>query len=159
MATHHAIRILLCEDETVLADVFERMLGRLIAAFPGATVTRVESLWELKDIVRGLAPDVTILDLTLRDVSREATVEEIKSLVPFCPVVVITGASDPELRRKAIANGASDWIYKPDLQANPGLLEKLVTAAITAFKITKREGLSREIEALRRFAETHGPEA
>ncbi len=156
--THHNHRILLCEDEQILADVLERMLGRLLAAFPGATVTRVESLWEVKDILRGLAPDVAILDLTLRDVSRETTIEEIKTIVTFCPVVVVTGASDSELRKKALANGASDYIYKPDMHANPGLLERAITAAITAFKISKREGLTREIEALRKFATTHASE-
>lgn len=153
------LRILLVEDERVVADVYERMLDRLIAAFPGATVTRIESLRELRDILRGLAPDVAILDLTLRDASREVTIEEISRVAERCPVIVVTGSSDPTLREVVMKRGASGFIFKPELHASRGLLERVVTAAITTFKVHKREGLTKEIEALRRFAIEHDNEA
>lgn len=152
------LRILLVEDETLIADIYERLLGRLVAAFPGSTVTRVETAEDMMDIMRGLAPDVTVLDLTLKDASRETTIMEIRNIAIRSPVVVVTGSSEPSVRRLVMEQGASEFIYKPEIHANPNILERAVIKAIMKFKQARWKGLSEEIEALRKFANEHGPE-
>lgn len=150
------LRILLIEDESMIADIYERSLGRLVQAFPGASIIRIKSLAEEREILRNLAPDVCVMDLNLLDASASETIEEIKAICSISPVVVVTGLDDPKLRSRCVRAGASGFIHKRDMTADPGLLERLVTSAISAFKIHKREGLSRDIEALRKFALEHG---
>lgn len=152
------LRILLIEDEAVISDLYERMLGRLISAFPGATVSRVESLEDAREILKGLAPDVAVLDLNLKDAGDETTVAEIKVIAARCPVVVVTGLTDPSLRARCMEMGAHSFFRKTELGLVDGILERAVIAAMDWFKTKKREGLSREIEALRNFAIKHGPE-
>lgn len=152
------LRILLIEDEALIGDLYERLLERLVKAFPGATISRVETLEEARKILRELRPDVAVLDLNLKDAGDEMTVREIESICKICPVVVVTGLSDPALRAKCMAMGAHSFIRKLDLNITSSLLERALIAAMSAFKINKREGLSREIEALKKFANEHGTE-
>ena len=152
------LRILLVEDESSMEEIFTRLLERLVAAFPGATISRVEELKEALDIVRGLAPDVTVLDLNLKDATAETTIEEIGSIVQRSPVVVVTGMYDARLRVKAMRYGAHAFLTKLELAERPSLLEKMVISAMASFKAKQYEGLASQIEALRKFALQDGPE-
>lgn len=153
-----SLRILLVEDEQLIADVYERLLERLVSAFKGATITRVSTLSAAMEILRGLAPDVTVLDLNLEDASHPATLAEISAISSKCPVVVVTGLMMPGLRERAIFEGAHSFLFKADVVKEHSLLERAVIAAMRAFKVERREGLSQEIEQLRAFELQHGSE-
>jgi CheY-like chemotaxis protein len=57
--------------------------------------------------------DVLLTDLDLPDIGGEAVIREIRATVPRCPrVIVLTGASEPYLRRARDA-GADIVLRKP----------------------------------------------
>ncbi len=59
--------------------------------------------------------DVVLSDLTLPDGEGLSTFTALRDRVPGVPVVVITGATDADLGRRAVAAGAEDFLTKGQL--------------------------------------------
>lgn len=73
-------------------------------------------------------PDFIILDLSIPKGDGHAILERSKSL-SSPPIVVFTSSSNGEDRRRALANGASDYVIKPAgfnafMSAVQGILQK-----------------------------------
>jgi PAS domain S-box-containing protein len=59
-----------------------------------------------------------LLDLSLPDKSRELLVSEVMSMSPIdCPIIVLTGYTDIDFSKKAIAQGVMDYLLKDELTA------------------------------------------
>ncbi len=70
--------------------------------------------------------NVIFLDVRLPDMSGVETFEEVKKIDPDVAVIMMTGYSEEELMRKAIAEGAYTCIYKPfDLDKLIALVEQI----------------------------------
>ncbi len=81
--------------------------------------------------------DIVLLDLTLPDKSGQQLVEDILKLPDLnCPVIVLTGYSDVDFSKTAIALGASDYLLKDELTA--GFLYKSIIYAIERHRTTLR---------------------
>jgi len=59
--------------------------------------------------------NLIILDMELPDIHGLELLKKIKQEERFChiPVIVLSGSSDPEIIRKSLKTGASDFIHKP----------------------------------------------
>lgn len=59
------------------------------------------------------APDLVLLDILLPGLSGLEALPSIRALAPGVPVVMVSGTTDEERARQALARGAFDYIVKP----------------------------------------------
>lgn len=79
--------------------------------------------------VRENRPDLVILDLRLPDMGGLEVFDQIHSLFPNLPVIIITAYSTTETAIGAINKGAFDYIYKPfDVPEMLAVIEKAMAA-------------------------------
>lgn len=107
---HHALQVLLLEDDPVETELIERALQRF-----GESV-RVEALCEpahLWDAVARVRPSLLLVDYTLPGTSGAAVVRELRARGTVAPIVVVSISSRPEHAREACAAGANAYLVKP----------------------------------------------
>src|SRR3954471_18385444 len=140
------VRVLLVEDERASAMVIERYLATI-----GSVRCRTECVATLAQARERLAReryDLVLADLHLPD---SAAADTIAALVRACdhPIIALTVDEDPELRRRAIENGAFDFLLKSQL--GEGSLERPVRLA--ALQARTLESLRRSEERFRKLTE------
>ncbi|MES2003228.1 MAG: PAS domain S-box protein [Bacteroidota bacterium] len=72
--------------------------------------------------------DVILLDLTLPDKSGQQLINEILTLAPGYPIIILTGYTDMDFSIKSISRNISDYLLKDDLNAT--ILYKSIIYAI-----------------------------
>lgn len=110
-----ASRVLIVDDEQVVLDVMNRLLGRE----PDLSVTAVESAEEALARIRDSRYDVLITDKNLPGMGGIELIEQARRIRPAIEAVMITGYASGESVIAAFAAGASDYLLKPfdDLRA------------------------------------------
>ena len=61
-------------------------------------------------------PDLVVLDLRMPGLDGFAVMDRLRSVIPaddYLPVLVLTGDDQPEVRQRALASGATDFLTKP----------------------------------------------
>jgi putative two-component system response regulator len=105
-------RILIIDDELAIVGLLEGILKQ----------EGYKNLSESNDPRVALAmftdyqPDLILLDLHMPHQDGYRILRVLRKLVPsdvFLPIIIITGDSAPESRRRALALGATDFIFKP----------------------------------------------
>lgn len=76
---------------------------------------KVEDLVDAIKSKKSKIPDVVLLDLGLPRSWGYETFEKALPIVNECCIVVLTGLNDDEVGKKAIMNGALDYISKDDI--------------------------------------------
>ena len=71
-----------------------------------------DSAAALRALVQG-APDLVLLDILLPGLSGLEALPSIRALAPDVPVIMVSGTTDEERARQALARGAFDYIVKP----------------------------------------------
>lgn len=102
-------RLLILED--VDGDALARLMGKLL----GCQVQVSPSLEEGMELIREWLPEVVLLDLGLSDSTPEQTTNAIIDIAKSVPVIVLTGQTGIEadiLRKRAIRNGARNFVQK-----------------------------------------------
>jgi serine phosphatase RsbU (regulator of sigma subunit) len=115
-------RVLIVEDDDGDALLVEALLDD---AFPGQTdVVRARTLVEAVRLLEGdgdgRAPQsgwCVLVDLGLPDASGFEALHGIRAVVPFDPVVVLTGLADDATGLAAVAAGAQDYLVKGRVEA------------------------------------------
>jgi PAS domain S-box-containing protein len=102
-----ATRVLIVEDSDADAQVLQALLN-----YYGFEGTRVTRLSQALDALRTDPADAVLLDLELPDSTGIQTLERLLEATRLVPVVILTGASDEELARTALAAGAQDYLPK-----------------------------------------------
>lgn len=105
-------RIFIIDDEPIQIRLLSRLLGT--AGFDDV-VSTTDASYALS-LVRTTAPDLILLDLHMPCRDGFEVLEELKALLPeddSIPVMVITGDSFVETRRRALSLGATDFVIKP----------------------------------------------
>ena len=105
-------RILLVDDEVRSLCLLENVLDRL----------RFKQVRKLTDSTRILEeydafqPDLIITDIEMPDLDGIQLVEQIRNYLPretCLPILVLTGSTDPQIKRRALVAGATDFLFKP----------------------------------------------
>lgn len=106
------IKVLMVDDEVQFRETTKKILNKkgfetLMAA------TGLEALAQLAN-----EPDVVVLDIRMPGMDGNETLAEIKRKKPAIPVIMLTGHGEGELAKKALAQGAFDFLSKPfDVEA------------------------------------------
>lgn len=75
-------------------------------------VSSVESLEEAKLFLEDEAPNVILLDLSLKSSKGMDTLHQCRSLTNSSPIIVLTGSESESLGLTAVASGAQDYLVK-----------------------------------------------
>jgi CheY-like chemotaxis protein len=103
-------RVLVVDDEADFLATYERLLRR-----QGYEVTAVSSRAAALDAVAHGHPALVISDLRLGDGDGLDVVRAARARPHPLPVIVVTGYASEELRRAALAAGATAFFAKPFL--------------------------------------------
>jgi len=123
------IAVLLVEDSPAFAGVLTQGLIRSSEAI--YTVDLADSLKQARQLLQDKRFDVILLDLSLPDVRGMETVVAVNAASPKTPIVVLTANDNESLGRKAVRQGAQDFLIKGQTD------ERLVSRAI-AYAIERR---------------------
>jgi len=101
------IKVLMVDDEDQFRETTRKLLQKkgfdtLMAA------TGKEALAQLDR-----QPDVVVLDVRMPDMDGNVTLEEIRRRAPDLPVIMLTGHGADDSARRALAEGAFDYLSKP----------------------------------------------
>lgn len=136
-------RILLVDDDVAMLCLLENVLQRL----------RFKNLRKLADSRRILAefdaylPDLVISDIEMPHVDGIQLVELLRKHLPkdYClPILVLTGSSNPQHKRRALHAGATDLMLKPFDSAE--IQMRIRNLLSTRFQHLQIETHTRELE-------------
>lgn len=134
-------RVLIVDDERQSVTLLERFLERQGYVDVHAMTDSRQMLTRFDE----LRPDLVILDLHMPYVSGLAILEFIRAgVVPeaFLPVLVLTGDASVEVRHRALAVGASDFLTKPlDLFEAGYRIRNLLHARYLHTELERRNGV------------------
>jgi DNA-binding response OmpR family regulator len=121
-AERSTIRVLLIEDDEAHAWFISRYLKHVekvsIALFHAATLT------EGLRLLASQLFDAVLLDLRLPDSDIDETVSRIVPHALNVPIIVLSTLEDPLLAKRALEQGAQDYLWKGDL--SPELLYQAI---------------------------------
>ncbi|MCA9706026.1 MAG: EAL domain-containing protein [Myxococcales bacterium] len=119
-------RILLAEDNPADARLVKELLrecwGGEFELLSSSRLDQALQIATTQDV------QVMLLDLTLPDSSGIDTVRRACASAPGLPIVVMTGMGDEEVARRAVSEGAQDFLVKGEIE--PPLLERSLVYAI-----------------------------
>jgi putative two-component system response regulator len=104
-------RILIVDDEPANISA----LGRVLTA-AGYQVLATTSPLEGLRLYHEQAPEIMLLDLHMPELDGIGVIHRLKRAAPsqaFLPVLVLTGDTSPDARRRVLAAGAKDFVAKP----------------------------------------------
>lgn len=108
------IRILLVEDNLTEARFLRSYLDRSELEFE---IHHAQTLEEGIEMGTQTAPDIIVLDLFLPDSTGESTFERMKNALPESPIVILSSHADEETARRAVGQGAQDYLVKGTFSA------------------------------------------
>ncbi len=133
-------RLLVVDDDEWVVRTLQRLFQRAGYALPlGLTDPR-----QVHEVVASKTVDLIILDLHMPQMDGFQVLEAIRPLLApeeYLPVIVLTGDDDPELRRRALAAGAMDFLAKP---FDPAEAEARVRNLLGARFLTQRVSRQRD---------------
>ncbi|MFC1769476.1 sigma-54-dependent transcriptional regulator [Nitrospirota bacterium] len=130
------VKILVIDDEKLLRWSLEQNLSK-----EGYEVVSAEKGLDGLTMYKDEAPDITLLDIQLPDVSGITVLEGIKEINRQALVVMMTAFGDIETAVKTIKLGAYDFLEKP---FNMEKLKILVAKALETVSLRKEVSLFRE---------------
>ena len=100
-------RVLLAEDHPGVAKAVSRVL-----ALECEVVGNVADGSAVVEAVQRLQPDVVVVDLNLPNVDGLEVCRQITQAHPQTKIIVFTAVTDPEVRQRSLAVGASAFVSK-----------------------------------------------
>ena len=107
---HKRPRILCIDDDPEVSNALQVRLGRhgldVIPAYFG-----MHGLWDATTN----QPDLIILDLAMPNGDGQFVISTLRGnrMTETVPVIVLTGMTDPQLRKRVLNSGADDYLFKP----------------------------------------------
>lgn len=103
-------RVLVIEDEAAIRERIERMLG-----FEGYDVRAAADGMAGVSLAHAFKPDVILCDVTMPVLDGFGALDVLKRHLDTetVPVVFVTASTDRASMRRAMENGADDWLTKP----------------------------------------------
>lgn len=107
----HTANIMIVDDEPVNIAILKR--GLESSGFEKFVTTTQAS--EVLHLMREQAPDVLLLDIRMPEIDGLEIIQEIQKdeELRLVPIIVLTSMDDPEVKSRALENGACDFLTKP----------------------------------------------
>lgn len=105
-------RILVIDDEPANLAIVQRMLMRGVYR----NVTASTDAREAPALYRAIRPDLLLLDLNMPQIHGFQVLRALKEVIPpdtYFPIIVVTSETARDVRLKALALGARDFVNKP----------------------------------------------
>src|SRR6185436_20271729 len=96
-------KLLVIDDEPGIRDLLDTLLSR-----KGYDVILAESGQKGLEIFRRARPDVVVLDLKMPGMDGLTVLQQVRSLNPNQPVIILTGAATPESEQQVRALGVTE---------------------------------------------------
>lgn len=102
-------RVLIAEDDLVLADLYKTQLK-----ISGITALHCKDGQEVVDTIKEFAPDLILLDLMMPNLSGFEVIERVRAMTDIKQpkILVLTALNEPEDRDRALKLGADDYMMK-----------------------------------------------
>jgi DNA-binding NtrC family response regulator len=100
-------KILVIDDEQGIRNLLDTLLRA-----KGYDVVLADGGRKGLELFRREHPDVIVLDLNMPEMNGIAVLEQVRSLNPGQPVIVLTGAGTPEMEQRVYALGVSEFVHK-----------------------------------------------
>jgi DNA-binding NtrC family response regulator len=100
-------KILVIDDEPGIRDLLDTLPSR-----KGYDVVLAENGRKGLELFRREHPDVIVLDLKMPGMDGFTVLQQINSLDPRTPVIILTGAGTPEAEQRIRAFGVTEYIEK-----------------------------------------------
>ena len=100
-------QILVIDDEQGIRNLLDTLLSR-----KGYDVVLAASGRKGVELFRRERPDVVVLDLNMPEMGGITVLQQIRTLKPDQPVIVLTGAGTPEKEQQVHALGVDQFIKK-----------------------------------------------
>lgn len=153
----HKIRVLLADDQSILADGIKSVLS---SCEDIEVVGIASDGFEALDLLEKCAPDVILMDIRMPNMNGVIATQEVKRRHPEVKVLILTTFDDSDYILNAINNGASGYLLKDTSSA--ALIDAIKNAyagdTILPAKIARRiadaarmVSSDREIKLKRRF--------
>ncbi|MGD9890361.1 MAG: response regulator, partial [Dehalococcoidia bacterium] len=104
--------ILIVDDEEANVDLLEQMLAR--AGYSNLMSTTDSR--EVLPLYRAHQPDLILLDLLMPHLDGFTVMEHLRqevSVDSYQPILVLTAMTTPDVKRRALDTGATDFLTKP----------------------------------------------
>jgi len=100
-------KVLVIDDEEGIRSLLDTLLRR-----KGYDVVLAESGRKGLELFRRERPDVVVLDLKMPGMDGLAVLQQVRSLNPTLPVIILTGAGTPETEQQVRAMGVTEYVEK-----------------------------------------------
>ena len=101
-------RILVIDDDAGLREA----LGEFLGTRGYATRLAVDGVGGMAAVMED-APDVVLLDIEMPGLNGVAALNAIRAMAPDLKVIMVSGTTDTDLSKRALAAGAFDYVTKP----------------------------------------------
>ena len=103
-------RILLVDDDAALLEALPQAI---LLRMDGITIDTAQSAFDAIDRIKEVAYDAVVTDIKMPGMDGLALLEEIETLRPGTPTLLITGHGEHDLAVQALRGGAYDFVAKP----------------------------------------------
>lgn len=151
MMMKRGLNLLLVEDDPQDAELICEVLN-----YPDKRAFNIHVCYRLNEALiqdKNNRFDIILTDLNLPDSKGLDSFFKLQTTFPDIPIVVLTGLDDDTAGKKAVMNGAEDFILKTDIHG--GTLKRSITYAIERRKIKDRLQETNEIKELLLDVITH----
>ena len=136
-------QVLLVEDNDDDREYIANMIGEAIdegQVHAVATGEEALAIFDVADL------DCVILDHRLETEDGLTILHEMKSRVPSCPVIMLTGQGNEEIAAKSIKVGAADYLIKQHLNESflRTTIESAISRAVLESKVAEQEAQRRQ---------------
>ena len=100
-------KILVIDDEQGIRDLLDTLLSR-----KGYDVVLAENGRKGLEAFRRERPDVVVLDLKMPGMDGLTVLQEVRTLNPLQPVIILTGAGTPEMEQQIRTLGVTEYVEK-----------------------------------------------
>jgi DNA-binding response OmpR family regulator len=100
-------KVLVIDDEPGIRDLLDTLLRR-----KGYQVIVAESGQKGLESFRREHPDVLVLDLKMPEMDGFTVLQQVRSLDPIIPVIILTGAGTAETEQRVRAMGVTEYVEK-----------------------------------------------
>jgi DNA-binding NtrC family response regulator len=100
-------KVLVIDDEQGIRSLLDTLLSR-----KGYDVVLAESGQKGLECFRRERPDVIVLDLKMPEMDGLTVLQQIRSLDPRTPVIILTGAGTAETEQRVRAMGVTEYVEK-----------------------------------------------